>query len=350
MATFDNFLTDITQRYVVPNIVDTVLASNVLCLKLLGNPIPWRGTTYVQPIQTSASTAGGSFNPYDTFSTQRQNLTNIMSFSPKAYYQSVTLSNLEIAVNKGQEGVINVIESQMEMAKNSMADGIGTIFYSDGTGNGGADFSGLKAAVDDGTVTATYGGLLRSTYTTIKANRTASVGNLTLSGMGTMYNSCKVGTDRPDLIVTTETVWNYYESLTQPTVVTNVDGYRQVTMDGSAQNRSALKGEIGFDALFYRGAPIVADEKCSSGYMYFLNMNYLKWVSLPHPENTMVGSGSNVIEGVYSEAGHEVPVFSWTDWKRPTNQDARTGQFILYGELINKNPNRSGVLLGITGV
>lgn len=347
--TFDEVVKTTTQDEIVPTVVDSVLNSNVLTMRLIGNSKPWVGELMKFNVKVSKSSAGGSFSGFDVFSTTRANTRVQMQFGPKGYYQSVVLSNMERAVNKTSAQVLDLLGLEMESAKDDMVDGIGTLFYSDGTGNGGKDFTGLAAAVDDGSVAVTYGGLSRTTYATLQSNVTAALGNLTLAAMATAFDAATVGSDKPTIIVTTEAVWGYYEQLLQPTVRAGYDagGFAQVTRTGVAQNRGALKGEIGFDALWYRGVPMVKDEKCTAGYMYFLNENYLGWYNLPHPDHQMEG-GSNMIEGYYGEEGPK-PI-SWSGLKDPINQDAVIGQFILYGELCNRNPNRSSVIQGITGV
>lgn len=347
--TFDEQITSVTQDEILPVVYDTILASNVLTLRLMSNPEKWRGENMKVPFKYQADTARGSFDGYDTFATTRAETRNFMTFRPKGYYKSVVLSNMERAVNESAK-VMDLVSVEMDSAQQDMADGIGTLMYSDGTGNGGKDFTGLAAAVDDGSVAATYGGMSRTTYPTLASTVTAALGNLTLAAMATMADACTIGSDKLTLIVTTEAVWSYYEQLLQPTVSASYDagGFAQVSKNGIMANRGALKGEAGFDALWYRGIPIVKDEKCTAGYMYFLNEKYIKWCYLEHPDNAKKAAGNNV-EGYYSQ-DERPPVFSWTGWKVPTNQDAIISQFIVYGELINKNPNRSGVIQGITGV
>ena len=349
---FDEFITTTTQDKILPKVMDSVLAGNVITLRLMTNSKKWMGETLKVPVKVSSSSTGGSYDGYDTFTTTRANTRINMSFNPKAYYQTVTLSNMEKAVNTGEEAVIDLLTVEMESAQQDMIDGIGDLMYGDGTGNGNKDFTGLVAAVDDGTNVATYGGQSRTTYTTLQGNYTATVGNLTLSGMATMYDSCTVGTDVPSLIVTTETVWTYYESLLTPTMSANynMQSLPMVTSTGINPASQGFAGGSGFVALMFRGTPVVKDEKCTAGYMYFLNEKYLDFHALGHPENIAIKPMSNTIDGVYSQAGSNIPVFYWSGWLKPTNQDARTGHFTVYGDLINKNPNRSGVLRGITGV
>lgn len=352
--TFDEFVTSVTNTKLAPKVVDTVLGSNVLTLRLIKNARPFQGRSQEVTVKVSSSSSGGSYDGYDLFSTSRSNTRQKMSFPPKGYYQSVVMSGMEVSANASAADKIDLVATEMESAQQDMIDGIGDLFYGDGTGNSSKDFTGLAAAVDDGSVAASYGGLSRSTFTTLQANVTTGVGNITLSQMATMYDSCQVGSDKPTLIVTTPTIWSYYEELLQPTVAHNVAaaGYAQATANGVAQNQAALSGDMGFDALFYRGTPIVKDEKCTSGYMYFLNEKYLHWYSLRHHKHQPMNAGSSHIEGAYDggDVDTVAPPIAWTGLKEPVNQDAEIGQFLMLGELINRNPNRSGVLQGITGV
>jgi len=86
-------------------------------------------------------------------------------------------------------------------------------------------------------------------------------------------------------------------------------------------------GDVGsFTALFFRGRPIIGDEKCTAGRFYWLNENHLyiaKWPQPPFP-------------GYVSKPN--MHGFIWTGWKLPTNQDAATGQFLFYGQLVCDSP------------
>ena len=109
----------------------------------------------------------------------------------------------------------------------------------------------------------------------------------------------------------------------------------------------ALKGLAGYTAIWYRGIPIVKDEKCTSGYIYYINTDVTYWSGLPHPKHGMVSLGTSTIEGV----GNPVPRnhgISWTGFKEPINQDGETGQFILYGQMLCEMPRYNGVDQGVT--
>jgi len=331
-------------------VIDNVLNSNVLALRILGNSKPWNGETLRFPIKYQKSTSGGSFSGLDTFSTAKVNTRQTLSFDPRGYYQSVVLSGMEVDVNATPSGVLNLVKVEMESAQMDMIDSIGTLFYADGTGNSNKDFLGLDAIVDDATSVSTYGGLARGTYTMLNANRNASGGTLTTDLMATLYDECTRGSKKPTLIVTTEAIWSIYEDLLQPTVQANytASGYAQVTRTGVSQTRGALQGEIGFDALFYRGVPLVRDEKCTTGTMWMLNEDYLTWYGLKSHKYSPISLSTSTTDTVYNDAP-KVNGFSWSGLKEPTNQYSEVGQIILEGNLVSPAPRYMGRLTGITG-
>jgi hypothetical protein len=236
----------------------------------------------------------------------------------------------------------------MESGMQDMLDSIGTLFYA---AQAGKNFIGLPDIVDDGTSVTTYGGLARATYTTVCGTKTAAPGGvLTLTLMGTQHDSASVGAMKPTLGIANETVWGLYEHLLQPTVVANyqADGYPQVTRTGVASSRSALKGEIGFDALFFRGMPIAKDEKCTAQYLYMLNEKSIRWYGLKSHKYTNINlSASQFEDSPYADAPKSYG-FVWTGLKEPVNQYAEIGQLMLLGNLVGTNPRLNSLLTGVT--
>jgi len=71
--TFDDYIQTITQDQIVPKIVDTVLAGNVIALRFLSNGKPWSGETLKVPFKYQKSSSGGAFDGFDTFNTTKYN-------------------------------------------------------------------------------------------------------------------------------------------------------------------------------------------------------------------------------------------------------------------------------------
>jgi hypothetical protein len=326
MATsFSAFVTTVTQDKIAPKVVDNVLAGNVICMRLLGSSRPWpSGHLYQIPIKYQTSTAGGSYKMWDTFSTSQQNTRVLAEFSPKYNYFSVVLANPQLAVNKGDAQVLDLLKTEMSSTADDMADRIGSQLYgAGGTTYGADDIIGLDAAIDDGNTTASWGGLNGSTtYTTWVSTLTSNTGAITVANMASMYDSAKVGNDAPTLVIMHPSEWTTYEGLLQATINyhTQVQGYPKMTRFGiNRQGGTGQTGDIGFDTLFFRGVPVVSDEKCPDGTIYMINEKHLWFSRLEHPK--------------YPSKQNQYG-FAWTGLKEPTNQDAEVGQFLLYGNIV----------------
>ena len=356
--TFTERVQSITQDKLLPGVVDIVLNSNILALRLMaGSPKMWSGETLKKPIKFEKSTTGGSFSGLDTFSTSTTDNRERLSFDPRGYYQSVVIPGIEKAVNQTDAQVLALVKTELESAQQDMVDSIGTLFYSDGTGNSSKDFLGLGAIVDDGTSVSTYGGLSRTTYTGLQATVTASGGTMTLAKLATlMSNASAAGSsrERPTLIVSSQTIWDLYESLLTPTVRSNyqMNGFPRVGMryQGMVDARQGAAGQQGFVAVTYRGVPWVADEKATSQIVFMLNENYLDWYTLKDSDLQSISLGSSTVEGVYAEVPSKLQPFMWTGFKTPVNQYGEVGQIIALGNLISWNPRRHAKLTGVTGV
>jgi len=138
--------------------------------------------------------------------------------------------------------------------------------------------------------------------------------------LATQYDLCKSGSDKPTLLVGTETIWSAYEALLQPQVRYNFNtggGYPKI--DG------------GFSALLYRDTPMIADEKCTSGYLYFLNEKYLELINMKHPDYPTDKMG-----------------FTVTKMREPVDQDGKVAYILFYGNLICTQPRRQGVIRSVS--
>jgi len=355
--TLSNRVTTVTNDEYAKAVVDGVLNSNVLFARLfMRESKVWSGTQMIMPIQVSKPVTGGSFEGTGNFETALQDTRRKQTFDVAAYYQNVSLSGIEVSLNATDAQVLSLVNVSMEEAQNALTDSVGDQFY--GTGPG-TDFQGLGAIVDDGTNSASYGGLSRSTYPLLNSVvQAASGGVLSLGLMATVSRGVSAASSAkqtPTVILTTEVVWDLYESLLTPTVQANYEasGRPQITAfskpGATIKGQTSLTGNGGFEVLTYRARPVVADEKCPTGEMYFLNENYLHWYSLKGKNLQTYTTKGNVIDGVNSEYDRAYPI-QWTGLKDPEAQYAQVGQFILLGNLLSASTRRHGKATGITTV
>jgi len=349
MSALGNRVTTTTQSKLMPKLVDTILNSNVFATRMLSRAQKFNGERMKFPVKFSKNTTGTSFAGFDTFSTSATDNRVNTEFVPKFYQMTVALPLDELSANATEEKVLDLAKLELASTAQDMADDIGTIFYGTGTGNGSKDFLGLEAIVDDGTNVTTYGGLSRTTYITLKSTVTASSGTITLNKMSTLYNAAASGAQTPTIGLTTELIFALYESLLQPQerIAKSVSMYSQSGNHSMGKPGGDLVGGTGFTGLYFKGFPVLADEKCTTGVLYFVNEDFVDFYALPMAMTTPVSYKSQDIEGNdYSEVTGLG--FSWSDWIKPTNSAAIVGHIYLGGELISMNPKRHSKLTGIT--
>lgn len=342
-------LNTLTNTYLLPKIVDTVLRSNVLCVRILTKTRTdnWRGEKIRKSIKVTKNPNTTSFAGMQTLPSSAVNTRQYLEFPAKFVEIDVTIAYTDVMVNAtDDERVLDLATAEATSSAEDMADSVGTMFYSDGTGNGGLDFQGLSNIVSD---SGTYGGLSRATYSTIQATNTASGGTLTLSKMATLYNNISDGTIVPSMGISDKTVFSLYEQLIEP------KNRLYITLD---QTKKPLSGTAGFTALDYKGFGITPDQKASeltSGTLFFLNEDFMFFTAIPQSPAGQFGPMYPVQYKEKDFQGNDYTTvkglgFYWTGWVRPSNQLSFVGRVVLAGEFWSSNPRRNGKLTGITTV
>lgn len=328
---------DSTLNFLGARLVDTVSTGTAINKMFLGSMEAWRGAQEEVPIKVSLNTFGTSFSGADILPTTQVNNTVKMTFDAKFFAQPTNLNYTDIALNQTQMGVADLMDRQLQSDAVDMMQKVADQLYADGTGNGGKDFTGLAAAVDDGVSVATYGNLSRATYPTIDATVTASGGTLTLAKMYTMWDTLQQDNEIPSVVLTTKQVRSLYERLLLPNL--------RYT-DPSKMSVGASKSGLAF-----REAVVKADSACPSGLMYFLNEATLKFRGLKKwPGAKAINYSMNEIEGAPSSVKPSGMGFFATDAVTPVNQQTYNKFVILAGNMICTNPRYNGVLTGITTI
>jgi hypothetical protein len=348
---FSEAVTSVTRHYIVPKVYDTVTKGSPVLMKLLQNAKPWRtGTSYDVIVKYQDSTNGGNTGIADRLDTDRQNVRTTMQFNPKMVYKPIVVANIETTLNQGDEAIIDLLDTEFDSQAQSLMNLMSGNLYT-GTGSGN-NWDSLANAADDSTNYATYGGLSRSTYTSLKGYYLASAGSTTLAKLATAYDAVLVGTEAPDIIATTKSIWSTYESLLTPTVRAGYtqNGYPQMNAFGMVSGANALAGQQGFNVLFFRGTPVVRDEQIPSGKIFLINTNAFgfKGINL---------KGSNLKQVNFKKKSDSVPAgvpgrvpstlgFNFRDMMSPVDQLAEVGHIIYAGNFIGENPRLLGQLTG----
>lgn len=348
---FSGTVTTLTREVIVKKVYDTVLNGNVGLLRILGNTKPWKsGYRYDIPVKHAVSTVGGIVPVGGTLDTDRQETRIKMQFEPQRIHKPVVVDDIELAVNQGDERVLELLATEMDSIAQDLTDDLGGYFYGGtGAGSGASSFDSILNAADDSTNFGTYGAQTRSVYTTLKGYYAASIGAIALSDLSTAHDGVTVGSESPTLILTTPTIWSAYEAQLQPTVRAGyqMNGYPQVTKRGAVSGKAGLRGDIGFDGLWYRGTPMAKDQKCTSQKLFMINEKSFYFAGMDLPGYQKFNTSESNIEGPQSMS---IPRgYNWSGMLRSTNQPAEVGHLYYVGNFMSPDPRRQGQLTGITG-
>jgi outer membrane protein assembly factor BamB len=218
-----------------------------------------------------------NISPSDTFTSA--------VFDYKLASTAITISGLEMLQNSGPEQIIDLLESRVEVAEQSLMNNIASDMYSDGTADGGKQIGGLQLLVADSPSTGTVGGIDAATwafwrniaYDATTDGGTAATSANIQSYMNRVYVQLIRGKDKPDLIISDNNYYRLYmESLQTIQRVTN-----------------PKMADAGFPNIEYMGVPVVLDGGfgggCPTNHMYFLNTKYIHF--RPHRDRQFVPIG-----------------------------------------------------------
>jgi hypothetical protein len=201
-------------------ISDNVTKNNALLAKLnmRGNIKTISGGNVILQELSYAQNANGAFySGYDLLPVAASDVISAAEFNIKQLACPVVISGLEMLQNSGKEAFIDLLEGRINVAESTMSNLLAQSIYSDGTGSGGKEVTGLNAAVPSDPTTGTYGGINRATWTFWRSQlydfSTESVtpsATTIQAAMNSMWASQVRGSDRPDLIVADSVYWTYF--------------------------------------------------------------------------------------------------------------------------------------------
>ena len=237
----------------------------------------------------------------------------------KQYAVSVSLNGKEIRSNAGsKEKVFDLQAAKIEQATMSLADVLATDAYSDGTGNGSKDITGLAAMIETTPGTTAYMSVPVGNTAWVNQVQTsvgAAAVNL-LPKMRTLINDCNEGVgaaaSKADFVLTTQTAHEAFEAIVFPMV-------------RYAPNPSG-GADAGVDKLKFKGTVVEWSSYCTSGVMFVLNSKHTTLFVHKDANFSMAEGG----------------------FRRPINQDALTAQILVQLNLCCDNRRKFGKLTGIS--
>jgi len=255
------------------------------------------GTKILQELSFAENGNAGYYSGYDLLPVSAQDVISAAEYEIKQAACPVLISGLEQLQNDGKERMIELLESRLEVCESSMANLLATGIYSDGTGFGGKQITGLDKAVPIDPTTGSYGAIDPATWTFWRSKYTSAGLSATTVGaaMNAMWASLIRGIDRPDLLVMDNNFWGIY--------VASLQAQQRFTQ--------SEKASLGFPTIKYMNSDVVLDGGIGGGATtktcYFLNTKYIFW--RPHARRNMVPLSPNRRYATNQDA--EVQILGW---------------------------------------
>ena len=211
--------------------------------------------------------------------------------------------------NRGKARIINLMNSKIDTAQDTLVEELETRLFGSASG---LEMLGLLDLVqDDPTSVQSIGNIPQSTNSWWRNQQINMTGNpFTNDGVKAMrqlLNSCvnNMGMDRPNIIVSGEGPYEYYEE----------EGLERMRIVNK------MMADVGFTSVEFKGIPMVWSPYCDSTRMYFLNTKFINFIYDP---------------------GF---MFEMTDWKMIPNQvNDRAAQIITACNFITNRRRCHGVL------
>lgn len=274
MATGNSSFTKLittTLQNLPSEVFDAVSTNNALLymLQKKGNlKIVSGGRSFTHPIFYKPNTSFKSYGKTDTIDTPLMDDITRAEYPIKIIAGSVVISLLEEAMNAGnKEKLIDLVDETVTRAKISMAEVMGDQVFGDGLGEN--DMDGLQHLIhtapsgqtDVGGISASANTYWRNqigTTTDFSASSAVSLGK-----MSALVANCTFGRQGPRLVITTKTLYSEYEAMLSSNI-------RYVTTE---------LADAGFLHLAYQTMPLISDDNCPSGGMYFIDTDNL-WLQV----------------------------------------------------------------------
>jgi hypothetical protein len=231
------------------------------------------GLTIVQPLDYQANSTYQRYSGFDVLNINAVDVLTSAEFPWRQVAVNVAASGLELRTNSGENRIINFTKAKVKNAMRSMANGLSTDMYSDGTAAN--QIGGLQALVSD-LGTGTVGGINSTTWTFWKSILQSAAAPL--NGVSAITPSASTieslmlplwlkltrGTDMPDMIVMDDIYFTMFEQ--------SQTSLKRYTSDETGQG--------GMISMKYKSADVFFDTSggIPASHAYFLNTDYLEWV------------------------------------------------------------------------
>jgi hypothetical protein len=202
----------------------------------------------------------------ETISSDDRESVNAAYFQWAHAYGNATIYRIDSLQNSGEEAHVQLVQQRVGGAQKSLTKVLADSLFDD-AGGSTKRLTGLRACCN-ATTSTTYGSIAEDDLVSADGTkpwtgrRTTTATVASLDWIRTMRSTAKIrdgARGKPDLVVTTETLFNALSSILQ---------HQQMLTEGK------LTANTGFTGINFEGCTIMADDYCPSGYGFGVNTNF----------------------------------------------------------------------------
>ena len=268
------------------------------------------GSVIAQPILAQPNQTAITYSGADVLPTDAQEEFTSYEVPWKQAQVSITIVSLDKLRASGKRATLNFVKDKTESAYMAIFDLLGKQLYGNGQGNGGKDWDGLAASVNNAAGFQVYLNIDRvaNPWWQAQVFDPGSSTALSTPNMMTLWMACKTDEERVNLITATKTGYASFQGLLTP---------QEWFVDQEI-------GNLGFQNLAFQGSPMVDDSAVPSGSMYFLNLDHCR---------------------LYL---HKDDNFRFSGFDSPINQNVDTAHIFTTGNFELRKPASCGVYRNIS--
>ena len=269
------------------------------------------GRFITEPLRYAKSERVKFLGKGGTVSLSDQEFLTAAQYDWKYLVDSIVRFGVDDQKNRGRNQIINLMNAKLQNSQDSLVDKMEEVLFATNSADA-LQFLGLQNLVqDDPTSSTVVAGINQLTHSWWQ-NKTKDMTGLSfaingMAEMRTLLNNVtnNLNSDRPDIIVSGQTPFEYYEDL--------VGEQKRIV--------NQKMGDAGFENIQFKGMPMIWSPSCANTRMYFLNTTFLAFVYDP------------------------MMFFDMTEWKPiPDQVNDRAAQIITAGELTTSRRRAQGVM------
>lgn len=258
-----------TRDHIVPGIVYQIIESNYLAKRLLGKSDGVDGGDRIRVDLEVGKETINWLSEWDEVAYAPTEILDVGYYDWKWLNGSIVLSQKQVEVqNNGKAALFNIVKTKSKNLARTFKQGFGEMLFKNSAATANEPATLYDVIVNN---TGTLAEINPTTYTWWKAKKMALTSVTYAQWMDpsqtyyiesvikAMYGALTNDSEHPTLIVTTQAIFDDYESVLH------------------TQNRYTSSSSVdgAFQLLKYRGSQVVVDTNVPAGHMYFLNENFL---------------------------------------------------------------------------